>query len=216
MADPAIIESFFRFMKSNYIEVAGTAVLYYDYLLTFDSEVALIWKSPWSLVKVLFLIMRYAPFVDVTSKVYYDITPGTTPEGCVAATRISPVCISIGVIVAEILLAIRTWSLWRRNNYVALIFFATGVGCTVPSMFVIRDYFHSIFYIPSPFPLLFPCVTTKRDNLYISYALLIGFEAVILAFTVVPGVKAWKITLRQDGIQRWLGLVMVLTFFLLT
>lgn len=32
----------------------------------FDQEVSLIWGSQWTLVKVLYLLSRYMPFVDVT------------------------------------------------------------------------------------------------------------------------------------------------------
>lgn len=37
----------------------------YDYLTTLDREVSLIWASPWSIAKVLFLLTRYLPFADV-------------------------------------------------------------------------------------------------------------------------------------------------------
>lgn len=36
-----------------------------DYLLTFDLEISLIWKSNWSIMKVLFLLARYMPFADL-------------------------------------------------------------------------------------------------------------------------------------------------------
>jgi len=38
----------------------------YDYLLTFDDERTLMWPKPWSPTKVLFLMIRYLPFVDQT------------------------------------------------------------------------------------------------------------------------------------------------------
>ncbi|KAJ3533405.1 hypothetical protein NM688_g7286 [Phlebia brevispora] len=42
-----------------YHEVAGLALLVYDICLHFGSEVECIWKSPWSLPKVLYIIARY-------------------------------------------------------------------------------------------------------------------------------------------------------------
>lgn len=39
----------------------------YDYVLTFELENHYIWsKQPWSLIRVLFFVNRYMPFVDVT------------------------------------------------------------------------------------------------------------------------------------------------------
>lgn len=39
----------------------------YDYLLTFEREVSLVWRSPWSIVKILFLLARYTPFVSISA-----------------------------------------------------------------------------------------------------------------------------------------------------
>ncbi|KAF9449870.1 hypothetical protein P691DRAFT_758701 [Macrolepiota fuliginosa MF-IS2] len=43
-----------------YVQVAVSVVVLYDHLTTFDLEIELIWKKKHSLVKVLFLIARYA------------------------------------------------------------------------------------------------------------------------------------------------------------
>lgn len=37
----------------------------YDYLLTVQREADLVWRSNWSLVKILFFLTRYSAFVDV-------------------------------------------------------------------------------------------------------------------------------------------------------
>lgn len=42
----------------------------YDYLLTFEREVSLIWCSPRSIVKTLFLLTRYTPFVGLSTMLY--------------------------------------------------------------------------------------------------------------------------------------------------
>lgn len=42
----------------------------YDYLLTFEQEVSLIWPSPWNVVKILFLTTRYTPFVGAGAILY--------------------------------------------------------------------------------------------------------------------------------------------------
>lgn len=44
--------------------VASVALFVYDYAITFGMEVELIWMSPWNVMKILYLIQRYMPFVD--------------------------------------------------------------------------------------------------------------------------------------------------------
>ncbi|OJA17249.1 hypothetical protein AZE42_12567, partial [Rhizopogon vesiculosus] len=45
---------------------AGHTFLVYDYFLTLDDEISYIWNSPWTVVKVLFLVNRYGNLVVQT------------------------------------------------------------------------------------------------------------------------------------------------------
>ena len=42
----------------------------YDYLLTFEREVALVWFTKWNITKLLFFIARYTAFADVIMVFY--------------------------------------------------------------------------------------------------------------------------------------------------
>jgi len=55
---------------SNYMTVASIMLLVYDYMLTLDSELLLIWSSRWNLVKALFLLVRYMPFIDMVLLIF--------------------------------------------------------------------------------------------------------------------------------------------------
>ncbi|KAJ2986273.1 hypothetical protein NUW54_g9835 [Trametes sanguinea] len=46
--------------------VFSTTLLLLEILSTLEDEVALIWPSRWSLMKVIFLVNRYSPFIDTT------------------------------------------------------------------------------------------------------------------------------------------------------
>lgn len=38
----------------------------FDWLLMFEMEYSLIWKAKWNATKILYLIVRYLPFIDTT------------------------------------------------------------------------------------------------------------------------------------------------------
>ena len=38
-------------------------MFFWDYILTFEMEVNLVWKSKWNFVKGLYLFQRYLPFI---------------------------------------------------------------------------------------------------------------------------------------------------------
>jgi len=51
--------------------VAASAMFTYDYALTLQLEIDLLWTSDWNAVRVLYLIQRYTPFVDTVSLLLY-------------------------------------------------------------------------------------------------------------------------------------------------
>ncbi|KAG9089019.1 hypothetical protein FS749_001678 [Ceratobasidium sp. UAMH 11750] len=54
-----LVESLETVMMVKYLAVVGITIIIYDTILTYDREVQLIWRSRWSLVRVLFTFTRY-------------------------------------------------------------------------------------------------------------------------------------------------------------
>ncbi|KAG2003050.1 hypothetical protein CC2G_003683 [Coprinopsis cinerea AmutBmut pab1-1] len=50
---------------TRYAQLASSSIIIYDHLVTFDSEVELIWKANWSKGKVLFILNRYYSLASV-------------------------------------------------------------------------------------------------------------------------------------------------------
>ena len=40
-------------------------MFFWDYILTFEMEVDLVWKSNWNFIKGLYLFQRYLPFAEL-------------------------------------------------------------------------------------------------------------------------------------------------------
>jgi len=59
----AAVAVFESFQSLDYICVAATTAVCYDYTLTFSREVELIWMKPWSMVSTLFVVARYVGLV---------------------------------------------------------------------------------------------------------------------------------------------------------
>ncbi|KAH9475769.1 hypothetical protein JR316_0011328 [Psilocybe cubensis] len=56
----------------SYFDVIAAALYIWDYLITFDMEVDLVWRSKWNTMKVLFLVQRYLPFADTVFLVLFQ------------------------------------------------------------------------------------------------------------------------------------------------
>lgn len=50
--------------KNLLYSVVAAALYIWDYFITFDMEIDLIWRSKWNFMTGLFLVQRYLPFAD--------------------------------------------------------------------------------------------------------------------------------------------------------
>jgi len=50
--------------------VIASTIYIWDYILTFNMEVDLVWKSRWTLMKALYLFQRYLPFIEAAITLY--------------------------------------------------------------------------------------------------------------------------------------------------
>jgi len=64
------------------IFMSAVALFIYDYLLTLDREINLIWFSPWTYTKVLFLLVRYLTFVDTFLLLHFQLFPNVSAHNC--------------------------------------------------------------------------------------------------------------------------------------
>jgi len=79
----SLIRALFVMKLVTNFNVASSAVFIWDYILTFRMEVDLVWRSKWNLMKGLYLLQRYLPFIDTIWLVLYRQTEKSlTKTGC--------------------------------------------------------------------------------------------------------------------------------------
>jgi len=98
--------------------LAGWVLLVYDWVISFDQEVDLIWDKPWNIAKGLYYFNRYIPLMllCVHTMIYLnlDVSKSTCLfwfqfEGWTGMTCIGAV---------EAILATRVWALWDGNRII--------------------------------------------------------------------------------------------------
>ncbi|OCH89453.1 hypothetical protein OBBRIDRAFT_835775 [Obba rivulosa] len=70
-----IISALRTISRIRYSELASSTIIVFDHLLTLDQEIELIWNSPWSIGKCLFLMTRYYTLVTVIFNNYALFSP---------------------------------------------------------------------------------------------------------------------------------------------
>ncbi|KAJ3758747.1 hypothetical protein EV360DRAFT_70055 [Lentinula raphanica] len=83
--------------------------------------VELIWSNPFGLASIMFLVNRYAPFVDTFLSVNMSFNPAITAEQCAIQTRAVSWLMTIGIVHSELILMLRTYALWGRRRSILIL-----------------------------------------------------------------------------------------------
>lgn len=86
-------------------------LLIHDWAILFGEEVDLVWRARWTIPKTLFLITRYAPFIDMVVNLYHSLNRNASPETCQATYAFISWSMTIGVALSEIVMLLRTYAI---------------------------------------------------------------------------------------------------------
>ncbi|KLO18797.1 hypothetical protein SCHPADRAFT_935845 [Schizopora paradoxa] len=199
----AITQSITLLRASSYVTVAIAACFVCDIIFSFGEEVTLVWPSRWSLTKGLYFYNRYSPFLDVFVVVALFVRH-PSPESCYVRNEIMGYLIIIGTTVSEGIIMMRTFALWNRNKLVKWFFLVMIVTIPITNTVITNG--------PAPSPALLGCFATQQGTLvWISFALFLAMESVVVSLTLYKGIDHVQTvktrlvyTLYEDGLMYYL------------
>ncbi|KAH8801220.1 hypothetical protein DL96DRAFT_1635636 [Flagelloscypha sp. PMI_526] len=189
------------------IEFAALTILIWDYLLTFNLELSLIWSKKFSVGIVLFLLTRYLPLADIlVSIICIQLQDaGNSRDACPGPYAAIVWLDVVGIQIAEcklprissndahdsniVILVLRTWALYGQNKWIltGLLTWqaASLVYCGVANQGVIQ----SIAWGGPELPGIPGCSILSADNLRGriagNYVGIVALETVILILTCI-------------------------------
>ncbi|KAG2144541.1 hypothetical protein DEU56DRAFT_790213 [Suillus clintonianus] len=189
MAGPILMINAFREHMSRYMKVAGLTILIYDYLVTMDKEVRLMWGSKWGIARVLFCISRYLPFV--ASAIYHCylfavLSALSDYDQCFPLYDAAMWLNAISICAAKGLLILRTYAMWKCNRKILYGLLAfVGILLTVAFVLEVKAGLLLSYGPPPSFggPGCYP--TKSTDVLYVFYLTLVITEFVILVLVLI-------------------------------
>ncbi|KAF9465487.1 hypothetical protein BDZ94DRAFT_1307090 [Collybia nuda] len=188
--------------------IASFAVLVYDYFQTLELEVELIWKSTWSIGKVVFLLARYPTFVDVPLILYYTLNQGMSYDTCSVVNAATSWSTAVGIGMAEVILLLRTYALWNNNRK----------SIYTPAVIVLTMFLRSVQHGAPPLPIIRGCYPVSGSNiLFADFVLIMLYESTVMALTIWIGIKRYLHsrsrlvkTLYQDGVSYFVYVIVLL------
>lgn len=118
--------------------IGGFGLLVYDYLLTFDDEIQYIWNSPWTPVKIVYLLNRYGVLLGQTIVCAQEVGAfEVSQRACEIYAIFLGVHIVLSLETGHILVILRAWVIWGACPFlllaIALLYVAT-LASIVPSV----------------------------------------------------------------------------------
>ncbi|TFK62653.1 hypothetical protein BDN72DRAFT_848440 [Pluteus cervinus] len=212
MSDDSILVSAVRI--NQYLTVASSALYLYDLLLTLDLEVDLLWPAKWTPLKVIYLLQRYLPLINLaivialnckfldmriqikSSDSVFFLTGQfggvLNPQTCEILFRFSAWSFLVGMTFSEGILMLRTLALWgnSRKFRIALILFS--LCCMIPVYLILGLYYRTLTFYSIPSPGMHCFATGQSRLVYLFWVFLTVYDTGIIILTAIPGFRAYR------------------------
>ncbi|KAI0688136.1 hypothetical protein BC835DRAFT_333933 [Cytidiella melzeri] len=170
------------------------AIVVWDWAIALPREYRFIWKTHWTPVKVAYLLCRYW-VIAVVPYLLWAFCTNHTVEECEKIYRI-PVALAMwNQVTSEVILVIRTYAFFNRNNYILTLLVVALAGVVAYQLYVDTSEMLLLPFLQETGP----CLPMSKPH----SAHLLGFFIAPLLYdtivTVMTVVKAITIRRRSGG-----------------
>ncbi|KLO12725.1 hypothetical protein SCHPADRAFT_890596 [Schizopora paradoxa] len=161
------------------VHVVTYTLLIYDIFENFEDEVAqvtYVWLHRGFIGNALYFATRYLSLVDMTVMSTYFFKPNLSPNACKKLNVTFAYFVVFGIIIAEIILIIRTWAVWHKSNAIYYGTFSWYLWCSSlegsqMSRYRSMDITVRMSNQQSPLPNFIPCYAVAAGfRVYVDYA----------------------------------------------
>lgn len=181
-------------LRLNYANVAIACVLVYDYLITISSEVTYLFHGRWCMIKFLYLICRYLPFVFVTLGMIMWVQPASsqTVSLCQIFYTLNTYIGGVILVCAECIFVARTCVLWGNKRSIVLFFTISTALYIILGIVIMKMHTSSTIMMMLPMPSVSCFDFGGNDVIVAAYSLLILAELQIVLFSLYKATKSLK------------------------
>ncbi|TDL25278.1 hypothetical protein BD410DRAFT_634457 [Rickenella mellea] len=189
----ATLEGFIQLRVIKCTTVAASTILIWDYFITLQHEVALIWTSRWSASKCLFMMNRYFIFTELLMFIYV-LMFATKAHVCESIFRTLGYLATIGFVVSQLILLLRTFAVWGRNSSKVFACLLTAYLFMIAIVFWdIHRYLAGVKSLGVPAPGLTGCTLFFGTRLvWVSIVLFMTTETVLVALLTYKAVQHFR------------------------
>jgi len=167
--------------------------VFYDYILTLDREINLVWFAPMSYTGVLYFLVKYLPIIPLSLEISIRFVIGTPTKRCAWQIPMATWMFTIGVLLAEFVLTIRTWAVWHRNKKIGIGLGILVIGMICAGAIIEAKYQGSLVILPSPYPEFQGCNNPGNSKvLKIDFIILACADSVVCFLMALSAFKTYR------------------------
>jgi len=153
-----------------------------------------IWHASWNWSKVLYILTRYIPFITIALVIRNQFAWDPTPDSCKRTLEIICWLALIGLDLAEVVLAVRTYAVWERDKRVGIGLALLLALYQIPDAIVLNKFIRGTGYTENPHPELHGgCVYNKSTRLvYANWLIITIVEGVVLVLMIISAAKTYR------------------------
>ncbi|KIK53138.1 hypothetical protein GYMLUDRAFT_49488 [Collybiopsis luxurians FD-317 M1] len=178
LASPEVINLVVDLQAVSYVSISFLTILFYDWIICLNWEITRIWHSKWSLVKVLYLYVRYAPFVSMIIAVEERLS-----STCNLLT-FNTIFAGVAIGMADLILMLRTYSIYNKSRRILTILALIWIAISAVSVWVIIQFTSSFQVLPVTASQSCFLSYEKSPIGLVTYLGLLGGEIVVTLLTV--------------------------------
>ncbi|KAM5541793.1 hypothetical protein V8D89_004522 [Ganoderma adspersum] len=172
----------------KYIQIAAIACCVLEAIDTLPDEIRYLWPSQWSGMKVIYLVNKYSPLIDVVFLVQFLVV-SNDPHECGIQFQLRTYCFVVGTLFSELILIARTYALWGCNKPI-LYFTIFASALMVPHVFyVVYDMlrWNTMWFAENgPVVQAFGCLPVLNDrDSWPAFVYLISAELMVVLLTLL-------------------------------
>ncbi|KAG2102311.1 hypothetical protein BD769DRAFT_1643617 [Suillus cothurnatus] len=160
----------------------------YDYACSLHEEVmywflAFLLRSRWTIIKGLYIITRYLPFLLLITDLYLYFALNENPNKCQMVMSIY-----------SFFFVLRTYALWNNNRIVLTVILSAFFAVLLASIVVDFVTVHASHVRISTIPGIQGCYrASSAMQVSIMFLLLLMFQLGLISLTIIRAVQSWRV-----------------------
>ncbi|KII91150.1 hypothetical protein PLICRDRAFT_156014 [Plicaturopsis crispa FD-325 SS-3] len=178
---------------TRFCQLAAMSMTIYDHVLTFDDEVRLIWRKPWSFATLLYLLVRYLGDTTFIVATAVWLSNGMSATVCYHYFLFESWMSTPLIWVMQVIMQMRIFALYGRSIKVAAftgLLFVCEIVANVVMLSRIYSKKHGVSAVTIPIPGVAVCSMVNIPSFFGFWSLpFICFETVLFLLALWIGIR---------------------------